>query len=265
MPTRFCRLMPSPLFPRIRARPASALAAVALATLALAACAGSGGKVVATVGKAQITQATLNHWMATMVAGDYRELNSQRSPAGLVSDPPDYPRCVAAAKRIPTRSAKRLSESELRLKCRQLYAAVQEQALTFLISALWSVERAAEHKERVSEAEISSALGTLRSSQWPNPAQFRRYLADERRSVADERYLLKRNLLNQKAAERLKAQTGGQQQALVKLVTSEDARWASRTDCKPGYRSTQCKQYQGTSGVAPSAAVLVEQLKAGGK
>jgi hypothetical protein len=249
-------------------RPATLLAAAALASLALSACSGSSGnegKVVASVGDTPITQSALSHWMATMVAGDYRELNDQVSPEGLVSDPPNYQRCVRAAKQIPTTSGKHSGDPELRLKCRQLYAAVQEQALTFLISALWSIERGAEHGEHASQGEISRTLNNYRYQQWPNPAQFRRYLAEERRSLSDERYLVKRNILNQKAVERLKRQTGGQQAALVKLVNAEDAKWAARTDCKPGYRSTQCKQYRGSSGVAPSAAVLVERLKAGGK
>jgi hypothetical protein len=242
-----------------------ALGLVALATCALCACGGSSeSKVVATVGKSEITQASLNHWMATMVAGDYRELTSETAPEGLVSDPPSYSRCVAATKQIPTTSGKQLSEAELRLKCRQLYTVVKEQALSFLISELWASQQAAEHGLSVSEAKLNRAFGELRSRQWPSPAQLKRYLNEQHRSLADERALLKRNLLSEKTLKKLKAQAGGLH-AFVKLIKAENAKLISRTQCKAGYRSISCKQYSTGAGASPSAAVLVEQLKAGGK
>jgi hypothetical protein len=44
----------------------------------LCACGGSEpGSNVATVGKSEITQAQLSHWMATDLAGDYRQLNGR--------------------------------------------------------------------------------------------------------------------------------------------------------------------------------------------
>jgi hypothetical protein len=239
-------------------------AALGLAVCALSACGGSNGKVVASVGKSEITQTSLAHWMETMVGGDYRELNAETSPQGLVSDPPDYSRCVQAAKQIPTTSGKHLSEVELHLKCRQLYTVVKEQALSFLISELWAKEQAAAHGLSVSEAELNRAFGEFRSRQWPSPAQLKRYLSEQHRSLSDERALFKRNLLGKKTFKALEKQAGDEQ-SFVKLVKAENAKLTARTECKAGYRSLQCRQYASGKEAAPSAAVLVEQLKAGGK
>jgi len=240
--------------------------AISFTVLACALCAcgsSSDGKVVATVGKRAITQGALSSWMATTVGGDYRELNSETSPEGLVADPPDYSRCIAAAKQIPTASGKKPSDSQLALKCRELYTAVKEESLSFLIVEIWASEQAAEHGQHVSGAELNRAFQRYRTEQWPSPAQFKSYLTERHRSVSDERALLKRNLLTEKILGKLKAQAGSQQ-AFVKLVKAEDAKWTSRTHCKPGYRAQQCEGYASTAGVTPSAAVLVEQLKAGG-
>ena len=248
----------------------TALAAVAIAMGVLGACGGSdpGGEVVATVGKSTITQNVLSHWMEADVAGDYREMNAQVAPPGLVSDPPDYSRCVASAKTIVTSSGAptKLSDAKLTLKCRQLYAALKEQALAFLISALWRIEDAAEHGQSASEAEVSRVLQRNVYAEYPNPAQFRRYLAQNHRSLGDERYLLKRNILTEKFFNGLKAQAGSGasgEKALTRLVLQNNAKWTARTDCRAGYRAFGCKQYSPADAAPISASVLVEDLKAG--
>jgi hypothetical protein len=240
------------------------LAALALATCALGACGGSDSKVVASVGKSEITQASLDHWMETTAGGDYREANAETSPEGLVSDPPDYSRCVNAARQIPTTSGKQLSEAELDLKCRQLYTVIKEEALSFLISEIWAKEQASAHGQSVSEAELNRGFAELRSNQWPNPGQLTRYLSEQHRTLSDERALLKRNLLAKKTFKALKTKAGDEL-SFIKLVKAENAKLSARTDCKAGYRALQCRQYASGTGASPSAAVLVEQLKAGGK
>jgi hypothetical protein len=253
-----------------RLRVLLALAAIAIAASSLCACGGSGegGKVVATVGQSKITQATLNHWMETTVAGDYRELNAEDAPEGLVSDPPHYSRCVAAIKTIPTRAGgpSKLSDAQLGVKCRQLYIALKEQALSLVISQLSSIEEAAELGVHVSQAEVGKELNRIRYEQYPNPAQFRRFLAQRHRSLSDERALIRRNLIDSKLVKAIEAKAGsgaGGKKTFVKLVLAKDAKWVSRTHCMPGYRSLACKQYASGTGVYPTAALLVEKLKAG--
>lgn len=227
---------------------------------------------MATVGKTEITQATLNHWMQTTMGGDVREVLSMTAPEGIVSDPADYPRCVAVLKKIPTSSGapSKLSDAQLQAKCRQLYASVKEEALSFLIASLWRIEDAAEHGSSVSEAELTKVLNRLRYEDYPNPASFRRSLAEQRRSLADERYMLKRNILNEKFLKRLKAQAGygegkvsATEKGFIKLVLASNAKWSAKTKCEPGYFSVQCKGQEHRATASPSTALVLEQVRAG--
>ncbi len=243
-----------------------ALALIAgLLILGLSSCGGSGDPTVATVGKTKISRSTLNHWMATMVGGDYQENVGNTAPVGLVSEPADYSRCVSAAKAIKPKSlpASVPNEARLRIRCRQLYTAVKEQALSYLISALWRSEEGAEVGQNVSDREVARNAQEVAYSNYRSPAAFHRFLASRHWSLADERFLLKRNLLDSKFLERLKARVaalGGGEKTYGKLVQENVAKWSKKTSCSSGYTAWQCRPGGSTAEADPSAAVLVEQL-----
>jgi hypothetical protein len=236
-----------------------------LLILGLCSCGGSGDPTVAVVGKTKISRSTLNHWMSTMIGGDYQELTHKSAPVGLVSEPADYPRCVAAAKKIkPEPPTPAPNATLLKIKCRQLHTALKEQALGYLISVLWRAEEGAKLGQGVSDAELSRKLKELAYSEYKSPAAFRRFLAARHWSIADERYLLNRNLLDTKFLKRLKqraARLGGGERAYGKLVRENVAQWSARTKCSPGYSAWQCRPGGSSEEVAdPSASILVEQL-----
>jgi hypothetical protein len=235
---------------------------VGLVVLGLCSCGSSNGPTVATVGKTKISRSTLNHWMNTMVGGDYQELVGDPAPAGLVSEPANYGRCVTAAKRIKPKSLPAPNEAQLRIRCRQLHTAVKEQALNYLISALWRTEEGAELRQGVSEDELSQKLQEIAYREYKSPAAFRRFLASRHWSIADERYLLKRNLLDTKFLERLKrrvAALGGGEKAYTKLTSENIAKWRAKTSCSSGFAAWQCSA-EGSTGAEPSVAVVVKQI-----
>jgi hypothetical protein len=243
-----------------------ALALIAgLLILGLGSCGGSGDPTVAIVGKTKISRSTLNHWMSTMLGGDYREIVGSAAPAGLVSEPADYARCVAAAKAIKPASlpASIPNEARLKIRCRQLYTAVKEQALSYLISALWRSEEGAEVGHNVSDRELSRKVQELAYSNYKSPAAFHRFLASRHWSLADERFLLKRNLLDSKFLERVKARVaalGGGEKTYGKLVQENVAKWSKKTSCSSGYTAWQCRPGGSPGEADPSAAMVVEQL-----
>jgi hypothetical protein len=172
---------------------------------------------------------------------------------------------VAAAKTIkPAKLPASIpNEARLKIRCRQLYTAVKEQALSYLISVLWRAEEGAEVGQSVSDREVSRQLQELADQNYKSPAAFRRFLASRHWSLADERYLLKRNLLDTKFLERLKARVaslGGGQQAYARLVRENVAKWSGKTSCNSGYTAWQCRPSGSTAEADPSASVLVEQL-----
>jgi hypothetical protein len=260
----FALRLPSPTVPKHFHFLVAALLA-GLLVLGLCACGRGADQTVATVGKTKISKSTLNHWMSTMVGGDYQEIVGDSAPVGLVSEPANYPRCVAAAKTIKPKKLPTtiLNAARLKIRCRQLYVAIKEQALSYLISVLWRAEEGAEVGQEVSDREVSRHVQELAYSDYKSPAAFRRFLASRHWSLADERYLLKRNLLDTKFLERLKRRVvalGGGQRTLGKLVKENVAEWSAKTSCSPGYSAWQCRPGGSTDEADPSAAVLVEEL-----
>jgi hypothetical protein len=245
-----------------------ALLALASLALFLSAC-GSGGKTVASIGgKTQVSQATLNHWMGVVLGGDYFAALNREAPDGLVSDPPNYASCVSVAARIVPKAAgkPKLSEGQLRLKCKQLNAGIKEQALNYVLSVLWKQEEGAELGLRMpTEAQISSHLRALIYAQFKNPAYFRKVIAQQRRSLADVRFLIKRNILEVQIYSKITARAakfGGGEKNIYKLVLKNNAKWQARTSCSPGYNAWECKQYSGHE-VLPPPAVVLERLSKG--
>jgi hypothetical protein len=239
----------------------------ALLCLGLSACGGGESQTVATVGQSKISKATLNHWMSTVAGGDYHQILGKRAPAGLASEPADYPRCIKAAERVVEQAEAshrpHFSHAQLQTKCRQLHAALKEQALSYLIAVLWRAEEGRELGANVSDREIDQRVSEIRRTEYANPAQFDRYLEERNWTIGDERYLLKRNMLDDKFLARLKAQVakqGGGQQTLVKLIRQAFAKLAAKTSCSPGYRAWGCKQYGLAEAVKPSPAQLIEYL-----
>lgn len=241
--------------------------AVSLA-LGLSAC-GGGDKTVATIGETKISQAVLDHWMNVVLGGDYRTALNGLAPAGLVSDPPRYARCVSVAEGIVPKVAggPKLTAPQLLVKCHQLYTAIKEQALSYVLSVLWSRGQAAELGLHMpSEGEISSGLRALIYAQFKDPANFRKVIAGQRRSLADVRFLIKRNILQTEIAPRIKARAarlGGGERTYYKLVVQNSARWQAKTSCSPGYRAWECKQYGSGDEAKPPPAVVLEYFEKG--
>jgi hypothetical protein len=250
------------------ARRLALLVALSLSTIGLGACGGGGARsdMVAQVGSTPITSATLDHWTATFIRGDYYSVTRKQAPAGLASDPPNYPACVSGAMKIAAQGeqpAKKLTPAQLNTKCHQLYATVKREALSYLISVIWSAGQAAERGFKITEADITDRISQLQDEGYPKPGQFADYLTSKGWSRADLRYIVKRNLLTGEVMKALNARAGkgpDSQPTLVKLLQNNARVWTAKTSCRAGLVVEQCKEYKGVTPSGPSAAVLFEQM-----
>jgi hypothetical protein len=263
-------MLGSPHGLRSLGRAIALLAAILALALGLSACGGGAdGKTIATVGHAKVSQATINHWMTVVLGGDYAAALDERAPDGLVSDPVDYSRCASVAARIvPKVEGKpRLSSAQLLQKCRQLNAAIREQALAYVLSVLWSQQEGVERGLKApTEAQINGHLRALIYSQFKSPANFQKVIAKQRRNLADVRFLIKRNVIQTQITAKLKAQAeklGGGEPTIYKLVLQSNAHLSAKTSCSPGYRAWECKQYGSAGEAKPPAAVVLERLSKG--
>jgi hypothetical protein len=211
-------------------------------TLALSACGGSADKTVASIdGHSQVTQAMLDHWMVVVLGGDY-----------------DAARIVPKVAGRP-----KLNHAQLQLKCHQLDVGIKEQALGYVLSVLWTREEAKEMGLHLPNAgEISAKIGALIHAQFKDPQNFRKIISEQHRSLADVRFLIKRNILQDEITPKLKAKAHGDERAYLKLVLQSNASWQRRTSCAAGYQAWECRQYSGKEAKPPPAVVL-EYLKKG--
>jgi len=247
---------------RITLIPLTAVA-VALAAIGLVACGGSGpgDVVVAQVGGTPITRTAVSHWMATLAGSDYYELSrAQTLPAGLVSDPPDYSRCVASLQAaIPGAGGTGSGPDELLKKCREINVALRIQAVGLLVQAQWLTSVDRQEGMTVTEQEVQQLFKQIRAEQYPTEVDLRGYLSGRRWSLPDLLLTVRLDLLGRDAESKIAA--GGKQAA---EFADAEQQWAARTSCNAGYVVAHCKQFKGAE-IYPDAlspSVLLEQVAA---
>jgi hypothetical protein len=241
----------------------------AVVALGLAACGGSGSSdTVAQVGGSSITRATVSSWMSTLGGGDYYELSGQQTlPAGLVSDPPNYARCVSTLETAIAASAQRgfklpvaLTPADLLRKCRELNQALRTQATTYLVQAQWEASVDRDEGIIASDQEVQQLFKKVKAEQYPTAADLRHYLASTRSNLADFLFILRLDVLQQKTTRRL----GAEGQRVLAAFTEAGKRWTAKTTCSTGYVVEHCKQFRGGPIYADtlSPAILMEQVAA---
>lgn len=241
---------------------------IALASVLVTGCGGTGGSsdpVVAQVGNTNITESTLHHWTAVFMRGDYFSTTNTKAPAGLATEPPNYPSCVAAAKTIepsPSSGKPRLTEAQLNQKCHALYKAVRSEALSYLISVLWEIGQAQEMGRTVSDQEVQKQINTLISRTYKSQQAFFTFLDRKGWSLADMHYIVKRNLLSQIITDAAvnRATTKAGQRAFVDAVLQRNAKWTTKTQCHTSELVWQCEGYKPPATSGQSPAVMFEEI-----
>lgn len=209
------------------------------------------------VGRNAITNTVLNQWMTSVVGEDFYAVSTHQAPTGLVSEPPNYPACVAALKRIEPipgegRPQPQPTLAELRSRCHQLYQAIRYQTLTFLVASYWTIDFASSHGIKVIDQEVQQQLKRLKAEQYPKEAEFQRYLADKRRILSEELFDVKLELLQRKLLR--KAQTDGK-------FAQEIKRANATATCRVGYVVEHCKQFKSPGGYPGSSpAVQLQEI-----
>lgn len=245
----------------------------ALIALVLAGCGSgaTGNETIATVGKTPITRGSLQHWAAVFVRGDFYQVMGRRAPIGLSSSPPNFASCASAGATMapPTKAGRAApTRAELLKKCRALYHATELEALSFLITGLWSAGQDAALGIHVSDREVKDAVNSMKTMRYASDAAFRAYLRDKGWSLADLEFVLRRDLLGSRYTEHLRqgeSAIARDRKRYVALVESGIVRWTAKTNCKSGYVVSECKQFNVVSkhSPGPSPAAIFEQIAAG--
>jgi hypothetical protein len=236
-----------------------------LLALALASCGGGSDSLTHIQGSsAKITKATLDHWMKSLVATDFRQNVGTKAPLGLVAEPADYPKCAEAAKKVIARDFTgklKLSDAEISKKCHLLYQTVKAQALARLLSVQWTVLEGEEAGLKVSAAELQREFKRFSRESYGSPAGQRKYLAERGMSVADVLYQLKESMLVRRILPKFQARVakaGGGERTYARLALVRYRGLIAKTTCKPGYVVLGCKEYREPAVALPSPSVILE-------
>lgn len=211
----------------------------------------------------------LNHWMQAMAGGDFRASVGTKGPVGLVAEPADYPKCVAAAKTFVPRSFTgrlKLSDGQIEQKCHKLYVSIRAQALSFLLSVEWTVMEGKELGVNLSEADLHKEFTRHRREMYPTEADLQKYLSERHLVLSDVLYQLKRNVLEARIMPKVQAKIereGGNEATYIRRALQRYKALIAKTSCTAGYVVPGCSEYRGPPTVQPSPNVILESLASG--
>jgi hypothetical protein len=205
----------------------------------------------------------LNEWMTEKIGEDFYDVASQPAPPRLVAEPANYSACLTALKALTPipgqgKPQRQPTTAQLRSKCEQLYQAIKTQALSYLVSSYWTIDFLKEHAITTTPNQVQKALGRLETS--ATPAGLQRLLANKRRSLHQEAFILRMDLLQQKLFERIRR--GGQTAA---ALTSQAKAVENSAQCAAGYTVEHCTGYipphtSEQTAEARSPAVLLQEI-----
>jgi hypothetical protein len=222
------------------------LAGACLAITVLAGCGGTDPSAnVAQVGQHTITRAMINEWMKPTIGEDYYAVATHEAPPGLVAEPANIPACVTALEKIEPIPGEgppqpKPTPTELKSKCQQLYEAIRYQTAEFLIGAYWNTDFDASHGITATSQEVQHQLKRFETQHDPTPSDLQTYLTSQHRTLAQQLFHLKLELLTEKLLQT--AKTGGQA-AYTKLASEIQASKHPAT-CTPGYIVEHCNQFK---------------------
>lgn len=170
-----------------------ALGAIFVGGVAVSGC-GSAvpGNAVAVVAGNPITARAYAHWAYIAAVA-----NSEQSPGSplIIPDPPNYPKCLAALKKIAPSS---VTETDLKNICVQQ----SQQTMEYLIRSSWVQGEAAEQHVKVSAATVMAQFNKAKSTDptLKTTAGLNAFLKETGQTLQDILYRLRVELLSQDLA-----------------------------------------------------------------
>jgi hypothetical protein len=187
-----------------------------------------------------------------------------KAPKGFAAEPANYPECAEAAKKVVPRTFTgklKLTDAEISRKCHQLYQAIRNQAMAYLLSAQWTILEAKELGIPLSEGELHREFLRFRKEAYNSPARFQISLKERQLSLSDILYQLRRNVLVTRILPKFQAKVkraGGGEKVYAKLALERYRSLIAKTNCKDGYVMENCKAYRAPAKPLPSPSVILE-------
>jgi hypothetical protein len=209
--------------------------------------------VVAVVGGHAVTSSLLDGWMREQAGEDFYLSARRTMPAGLVSEPENVPACVAAVRAFAPSSGQ--GELQLDTRCNALYRGVRREALGYLVSSLWASDFAGAHGLAVSDGAFEREFAHYRVTRYNGEANFMRVLASRTRTLSQERFVLRDDMVSRNLLPKLEA---GPASPLAKDAVLD----AATATCPAEDLVEHCKGYNPStpSASGPSVRAVMEEI-----
>jgi hypothetical protein len=250
----------------------SALLLTTAALTALAGCGGGSGDSLVHIdgSSAVITRAMVNHWMRATAGGDFHEATGTTAPEGFVAEPADYGECETAARKVIPKNDTgklKLGDAQIQKYCRELYLAIKQEVISFLITAQWQELLGKQEGLNVGEAQLRREFARTRKERWPTEAELRSFLTERHWSLADLLFLLKRNVLSTELVPKFQAEAKKSGSSEPTVVAQFEARryksLTAKTSCEAGYVSSNCREFKADGHQPSPPSVIFERLTKG--
>jgi hypothetical protein len=194
--------------------------------------------------------------MTTLAGKTYHEISNGTLPEGLVSEPPNYPRCVVTLERAATKSPlghAREDSSELLTKCRQLNEAVEEYAVSYLVQTQQVLHIARELDISPTAAQVTQRFKQVKAQTYNTPRALSAYLASSHTTVPNLLLEAKLDLIGEAYLAKVKSHAE---------YIAQQNRWIKRTTCKARYAVEGCSDARTTPASIPPPSILLKQVAA---
>jgi len=146
---------------------------------------------VADVVGTPITRQVFEHWMFVTA----KSSTSRGQPVIVPTDPPKFTECITRVRE--TSRHRHDSENTLRDDCGQLFVALRDQVLDFLITAHWLEDRAFTNDIAFTPAQVRRAFDADKREQFQTPADFKTFLTETGQTIEDVIFRVRVTLIYQ--------------------------------------------------------------------
>jgi foldase protein PrsA len=177
-----------------------ALGAFFVPAAILAGCGESGipGDSVAQVDGTDIEKADYDHWLQIAAKAS--------GPDATVPDPPEYTKCIAAAKKAAAKPAEgqpKQTDADYKKQCQQQYDQLREQVVGLLINYQWLEGEAQEQGIKVTDEEVKKSFDEQKKQAFPKPADYDKFLKDSGQTNDDVLLRVKMELISNKIRDKV--------------------------------------------------------------
>ena len=121
-------------------------------------------------------------------------------------DPPDFTKCIAAAKKAagkPAEGQPKQTDADYKKQCQQQYDQLREQVVGLLINYQWLQSEAEEQGVKVSDDEVQKSFDEQKKQAFPKAADYEKFLKDSGQTKEDVLMRVRMELLSNKIRDKV--------------------------------------------------------------